>query len=528
MLIPGVGKRWSDKLLNVRQHVGNITPEIFDSLRIIRSSEIANLIDFEPWYHSSEAESPNEGAEMGPSPDLESQSFMGPGQCQVRDKQSEQLLFRTQEDRDRQASMADLFEQPSARGMNMAETAGQREREHHAEYLRRMESASQKLSGPPSGYAPRSVNNFDRGYNMEWDHMKQEDSYMDRSDRRTSRPRVDRQPPSRQRDGQFQSRGSASIPRSISFDGKKDWRAFLTKFNMYADSQRWTTNERRQNLCWCLDDKASEFYSRLIERDQDLDYFEILDRMGRRFQLKELPETAQMYFSLAAQNPKESLVEWADRVVSLAMTAFPDMSDVQIYRQAILRFCQGCLDKRAGHYAINQRPMTMDDALDKVRWFQHTDKLMNERPRRDVRAVALPQWHADIGEYDDYDATGPQYSVARASMGMNRSEKQGERKVHFQQDSEKAKSIDNLETKINKMDDRISNIATSVEGLTEAIKKLRARSPSPRAKSPLRCYGCGREGHFKYDCPDIKQDSKKVASVGEDLEEDLNSSGSEH
>ncbi len=111
-----------------------------------------------------------------------------------------------------------------------------------------------------------------------------------------------------------------------------------------------------------------------MERDPDLDYFDIIDRLERRFDLKELPETAQVYFQYASQHPKESLVDWADRVVSLAMSAYPDLTDNQIYRQAILRVCQGCSDRRAGHYAINMRPVTLEDTLDKIRWFQHTDK----------------------------------------------------------------------------------------------------------------------------------------------------------
>lgn len=50
--------------------------------------------------------------------------------------------------------------------------------------------------------------------------------------------------------------------------------------------------ERKHQLCWTLEDKASEFYSRQVERDPGMDYFDILDRMEKRFDLKDLPETA--------------------------------------------------------------------------------------------------------------------------------------------------------------------------------------------------------------------------------------------
>ncbi len=212
-----------------------------------------------------------------------------------------------------------------------------------------------------------------------------------------------------------------------------------------------------------------------------------------------------MHFAYAAQHTKEeSLVEWADRVVSLAFKAFPGLTDdALVYRQAIMRFCQGCLDKRAGHYAINQRPSTMEDALDKVRWFQHTEKLMNERPRRDIRSMTL----SDSEEDDDEEYGGPQYSVSRAFTGSGGSEQQtSNKKVHFQRDAQSSTRLDKLESKVNKMDDKIDNIMSSMESLKDAVKKISTRSPSPRprSRSPLRCFGCGKEGHFKNMCPENK------------------------
>lgn len=34
----------------------------------------------------------------------------------------------------------------------------------------------------------------------------------------------------------------------------------------------WTPEECRDQLCWCLDGKVSEFYALLVERNQDLAY----------------------------------------------------------------------------------------------------------------------------------------------------------------------------------------------------------------------------------------------------------------
>ena len=111
-----------------------------------------------------------------------------------------------------------------------------------------------------------------------------------------------------------------------------------------------------------------------------------MERLERRYDVKELPETAQMSLFLAAQGLKEDVVQWADRIVQLALKAYPEMSDRQVYQQAILRFCQECSDKDAGHYALTSRPISMEEALNKVRCYQQSDRVMYGR-KKEVRNV---------------------------------------------------------------------------------------------------------------------------------------------
>lgn len=51
-------------------------------------------------------------------------------------------------------------------------------------------------------------------------------------------------------------------------------------------------------------------------------------------------------------------------------------------------FCvgvRGAADKEAGSYASNVRPQTMEDAVDKIRWYQHNHQAIYGRgDRKDV------------------------------------------------------------------------------------------------------------------------------------------------
>jgi hypothetical protein len=53
-------------------------------------------------------------------------------------------------------------------------------------------------------------------------------------------------------------RESVNVPMSLKFDGKSNWKAFYAKFSRYVEVSEWTKGGCRDQLCWCLDGKASE------------------------------------------------------------------------------------------------------------------------------------------------------------------------------------------------------------------------------------------------------------------------------
>ena len=72
--------------------------------------------------------------------------------------------------------------------------------------------------------------------------------------------------------------------------------------------------------------------------------------------------------------PVRLRMNWADRVLSLATRAFRDLPETHMYQQAVVRLCQGAADKEAGSYASNIRPKNIEEAIDRMRWFQHNSQ----------------------------------------------------------------------------------------------------------------------------------------------------------
>ncbi|KAH3707174.1 hypothetical protein DPMN_066571 [Dreissena polymorpha] len=61
--------------------------------------------------------------------------------------------------------------------------------------------------------------------------------------------------------------------------------------------QVFSYGRKRNYLCLFLTDKANEYYALVMDREVELGYLEVIDKLERRFGVRELPETARVTFS---------------------------------------------------------------------------------------------------------------------------------------------------------------------------------------------------------------------------------------
>lgn len=94
----------------------------------------------------------------------------------------------------------------------------------------------------------------------------------------------------------------------------------------------------------------------------------VLTKFDKRFGSSAPDLTHQLNFQSATQKSGESLREWADRGLTLATRASPQLPD--IHAQAVLRLSYEAEDTDAGIHALDGKPRAVEEAVYSMQYFQ--------------------------------------------------------------------------------------------------------------------------------------------------------------
>jgi hypothetical protein len=224
-----------------------------------------------------------------------------------------------------------------------------------------------------------------------------------------------RQQLNQRQQGQSQKNNPEALPKNLRYDDNEHWLGFKDKFLRYMIFKGWKYDEVRDQLCWCLEQKTSEYHATLMQRNDFIEFHEIMDKLQKRFGNIPQADMAQEQSSNLTQLPEEEIEDWADNVQQLPIRAFPDLQEQHMIKKAIKRICHGCVDREAGQHVVNLNLTSIEIVVDKIKRYQFNHKNIysgGHHPRREMREESM-------SPHDDSPSSDYEYFKVRQAKVNN-------------------------------------------------------------------------------------------------------------
>ena len=256
----------------------------------------------------------------------------------------------------------------------------------------------------------------------------------------------------------------SDIPKCIRYNGKTKLSTFFLMYDRYACSCGWSPQEKTDNLIWCFEGIAADFYAKLLRRNPTISYANVVAKFENRFEFSELVGTSIVQFNAATQDGQESLEQWADRMVDLAEKAYRNLPDEYIQEQSVIKFCSGLRNRDLAKMVTYHQPKSMEDAVNRAKWIRYSDQTIDVERRKEkvVRQVS---------------ETTPK-TAARTTESSNLEE-----------------TVKLLAKQLKEQQDALNKVLKSMNEKKEN-KVVQNKNVNERV-----CFRCGSSDHFIRNCP---------------------------
>jgi hypothetical protein len=194
--------------------------------------------------------------------------------------------------------------------------------------------------------------------------------------------------------------GDPPAPKLSTYDGKTDWRPYFIQFTNLANKYKWTPQERLDRLLQCLRDKALNFFS-IKNKSGKGNYEQVWNKMNERFGRKDLPHIIRRQLQDLKQEQDELLEEYAERAQEMSADGYPDIPEEFVEIIAIDAFLKGCTDKKAALTAMDNNPLTLDQALQFVKSAIANQRVILGSQRMDVKRVMFEDEVDEVNSEND-------------------------------------------------------------------------------------------------------------------------------
>ena len=256
-------------------------------------------------------------------------------------------------------------------------------------------------------------------------------------------------------------RESKVIRKPNMYDGQTSWEAYYAQFCIIADMNGWRDPEKAAFLATSLKGTALQVLANLAN-DRRQDFRSLVAALDSRFGTSHRTEISKVKFKNRVRQRDEELPALAEDIERLARLAYAGASPILIDTLARDQFIDSLPDDDMRLRLRQERPPTLQRALELALELE-SFRLANRQQRTRVsRGTKLQE------EVKTQDVTTTTLDIAK---------------------------------KMEAASDQIARSMEKLEALMRGRRKPNPKSPRRKDTHDTKCWKCGEEGHFRYNCP---------------------------
>ena len=304
-----------------------------------------------------------------------------------------------------------------------------------------------------------------------------------------------------------------------SFDGKEDWKVWISRFEEIAERRNWDNDMKLDNLLPKLQGRAGDFVFTQLPKDTLKCYPELVKELNSRFRVVETKRTFASKFSQRVQKPNETVEEYAADLKRLYSKAYQQRDAKTRQEDLVRKFLDGLKDNDARfEIEYNKEPEDIDQAVYHAVNFIQTRRRSNQDTYTDKKYKKFARRTIDESYETDEDCQSDSTEIEHVCRVPPKTERPAVKKP-----ARPEGKTDNKQSPIDGPDgsfivltetrDLVQNLVTQIANM--AIDKQCLSTAQPKPSQPRRgvtCYGCHEQGHIIRDCPRKMSNSEQTGT----------------